>query len=178
MLLSYNELISLVESGVITADINRVNGSSIDITLDSIIRVEAENFGDVDLIKKENIGTLEVDITSTPYRLKPNEFILASSVETFNLPKNISCEYKLKSSMARNGLEHLNAGWCDAGWSNSKLTLELKNMTQRHSLMLTSGMPIGQVVFFKHKAVPCAKSYSVTGQYNHQEKVTGSKGIR
>lgn len=176
-LLSYLELVDLIDAGVINAELSRVNGSSIDITLDSIIRVEGVT-GCVDLAKKENIATIEVDISNMGHSLYPNDFILASSAETFNLPADISCEYKLKSSMARNGLEHLNAGWCDAWWSNSKLTLELKNMTRGHILLLTAGMPIGQMVFYRHAPVPRDNGYAVLGQYNNQTKVTESKGIQ
>jgi dCTP deaminase len=177
-LLSYTELVELVNQDVITADYSRINGSSIDITLDSVIRAEVFwDAGNVDLAKKENIHTHEIQIDEY-YLLEPGEFILASSHEIFNLPNDISCEYKLKSSMARNGLEHLNAGWCDAGWTNSKLTLELKNMTSSHPLILRPGMAIGQIVFFRHKPVPKDKSYAVTGQYNNQSKVQSSKGIR
>lgn len=178
-LLSHTELVELVNQDVITADYSRINGSSIDITLDNVIRIERYDYSvkNIDLFAKENIETEEVEILNY-FLLEPGEFILASSREIFNLPNDISCEYKLKSSMARNGLEHLNAGWCDAGWTNSKLTLELKNMTTSHNLILRPGMAIGQMVFFRHEPVPSDKSYAVTGQYNHQDKVQASKGIR
>lgn len=182
--ISYTELCELVEQGVINAHPSQINGSSIDLTLDPIIRVETfdASLPPIDLSIKQNIVTHELNISilleDCGYILSPDEFILASSVETFNLPHNISAEYKLKSSMARNGLEHLNAGWCDAGWTNSKLTLELKNVTRYHRLLIKAGMPIGQVVFFKHDDVPVDKSYSVRGQYNNQTQVTESKGIR
>ena len=110
-----------------------------------------------------------------PYVLLPGDFILAASVEIFNLPNNISAEYKLKSSMARIGLEHLNAGWCDAGWNRSCLTLELKNMTRHHSIELNYKDPIGQIVFFKHTPVPNDKSYAVRGRYNGDTSVQGVK---
>ncbi|CAB4169270.1 Dcd Deoxycytidine deaminase [uncultured Caudovirales phage] len=182
--ISYSELCELVEAGIINAKPSQINGSSIDLTLDSIIRIESPNTHGkpIDLASKENIITTPINLTYPPYHcgyiLQPNEMILASTSEIFNLPHNISAEYKLKSSMARNGLEHLNAGWCDAGWTNSKLTLELKNVTRHHKLLLTVGMPIGQVIFYKHETVPTDKSYSVRGQYNNQIEVTESKGIR
>ncbi len=179
-LLSYLELVELVECGVITAELSRVNGSSIDITLDDRIRIESEpKFNAVvDLRAKENIETDVILLGEHGYQLVPGEFILASSREFFNLPNNISAEYKLKSSMARNGLEHINAGWCDCGWHGSKLTLELKNMTRKHRLTLKPGMAIGQVVFFRHEPVPREKGYAVRGQYNNQVTVQPSKGIR
>ena len=176
-LLSYNELVNLVGSGVINAKKEQINGSSIDITLDSSVMIEMCGSTHIDLAGKENIQLKKVNIEQG-YILDQNEFILASSAEVFNLPDNISAEYKLKSSMARNGLEHLNAGWCDAGWMGSKLTLELKNMTQYHRLKLTAGMKIGQVVFFKHEPVPKENSYAEIGQYNNQTAVQQSKGIR
>lgn len=187
MLLSYVELVELIEQGVITAPLENINASSIDLTLDDVLLVEREERVLVDLANKESItvgeyNMMEVDEDVDPsllhsYYLHPGEFVLASSREVFNLPNNISAEYKLKSSMARNGLEHLNAGWCDAGWHGSKLTLELKNMTQDHTLILRPGMKIGQVVFFKHTPVPDHASYAVRGRYNNQSGVTAAKGI-
>ncbi|MEY3760178.1 MAG: Cronobacter phage vB CsaP, partial [Pseudomonadota bacterium] len=112
------------------------------------------------------------------YTIRPDEFILASSDEFFNLPNDISCEYKLKSSMARNALDHLNAGWADATWNGSRLTLELKNVSRFHKLIIETGMAIGQMVFFRHAPVPHEQSYAVRGQYNKQQSVTESKGIR
>jgi dCTP deaminase len=178
-LLSYLELVSLVGQGVIDAPIENINSSSIDLTLDRFVMYELDGDRDVvDLASKQNIAMSQFDLDIDDMVLFPGDFILASSAEVFNLPNNISAEYKLKSSMARNGLEHLNAGWCDAGWNGSKLTLELKNMTQNHRLCLTKGMKIGQVVFFRHEPVPVDKSYAARGQYNGQQGVTASKGIR
>jgi deoxycytidine triphosphate deaminase len=105
----------------------------------------------------------------------PGAFILAHSREVFNLPSDISAEYKLKSSMARIGLNHLNAGWCDSFWSGSVLTLELHNTTQNHAIQLRMGDPIGQMVFFRHAPVPEESSYKVRGRYNNDKTVSGIK---
>ena len=181
MLLSYTELCELIEQGVINAPFENVNASSIDITLDDMLLSEALDVNKgifIDLSAKMAITTrAQIAKPEGVCVLSPGHFILASSQETFNLPNNISAEYKLKSSMARNGLEHLNAGWCDAGWKNSKLTLELKNMTQSHHLLLRPGMKIGQMVFFKHAPVPDHASYANKGRYNNQSTTTASKGV-
>jgi dCTP deaminase len=180
-ILSYDELVELVSLGVITADMENINAASIDITLDSTIMVEdyppSSSSAIVNLAKKESITTKRYVMGEYGFTLEPNEFVLASSREVFNLPNNISAEYKLKSSMARNGLEHLNAGWCDAGWNGSKLTLEFKNVTQRHALTLETGMKCGQVVFFRHAPVPDQASYATRGRYNNQTEVTASLGV-
>jgi dCTP deaminase len=179
-ILSHNELIQLVLDGVINANIDRVQGSSIDVTLDSFIRVEDEpKFNAVvDLRGRENIETRETVMDQEfGYQIVPGEFILASIAETLSMPNHLSAEFRLKSSVARNGLEHLNACWIDPGFTG-KLTLELINVTRKHRLTIKPGMPIGQIVFMRHDEVPLWVSYASRGQYNGQDRVTPSKGVR
>lgn len=181
MLLSYNKLIKLVSSNIIDSPIENINGASIDITLGDEIMVENNSQGitsTVDLKSKGSLLMISVNLTEQGYRLSPGEFILASTKETFNLPNDITCEYKLKSSLARSGLQHMLAGWCDPGWNNSKLTLELKNVSRYHHLLIKPGMKIGQMVFFACEAVPEEHSYANKGQYNNQDRVTENKGLR
>ena len=178
MLISHMELVNLVKTGVITADLSNVNGASIDITLSDTILVEDEHGGVVNLKNKGVINTRKQVIGKKGYAMYPGDFILASTVEIFNLPNDIACEYKLKSSLARSGLQHALAGWCDPSWHNSRLTMELTNTTRHHTLMLHKGMKIGQMMFFKCQPVPEEHSYAVKGQYNHQLEVTASKGVR
>jgi deoxycytidine triphosphate deaminase len=112
------------------------------------------------------------------YVLRPREFILGHSREEFNLPDDIAAEYKLKSSLARAGLGHALAGWCDPGWHGSHLTLELFNSLRHHSLILREGMKIGQMVFFRGKPVPSDRGYRARGQYNGDRGAVASKGVR
>lgn len=110
--------------------------------------------------------------------LQPGEFILAQTVEEFYLPNNIAAEFRLKSSVARAGLDQALAVWCDPGWNGSVLTIELRNNTRYHVLVLEAGMKIGQVVFFKGEPVPDEASYAVRGQYNNDKNVTANKGVK
>jgi deoxycytidine triphosphate deaminase len=177
-LLSYNRLVQLVEQGVIT-DVKpeQINSTSIDITLGDTVLFEEkpqlEENGYISLKSRNPLVVMEQH--EGDVFIKPGQFILAQSQQKFYLPNNISAEYKLKSSMARIGLEHLNAGWCDAGWNNSVLTLELKNMTQYHTIMLQKGDLIGQMVFFEHEPVPHERSYATRGRYNGDATVSGVK---
>lgn len=160
-------------------DFNQINSASIDIRLGKFILKEippefAGTILDFRARDKMNTQRLELD-DEEGFILRPGEFILAESAEIFNLPYYLSCEYKLKSSMARIGLEHLNAGWCDAGWHGSVLTLELKNLTNFHSIRIRPGDAIGQMVFFEHEPVPHDKSYAARGRYNHDATVNGIK---
>lgn len=179
MLISYEGLVELVDEGVITVkDRGAINGASIDVHLGRGILEEkhVHMFTPVNLAKRESVGWRETNLPPEgTFILRPEDFILAHTEEVFNLPDNISAEFSLKSSLARNGLEHLLAGWIDPGFNSSVLTLELKNATRRHALVITAGMPIGQVKFFKHDTVPSDKSYRARGRYNGDNSVTNIK---
>lgn len=179
-LLSYSTLLGLVEEGVINAPVEHISGASIDITIGEDIMIERpmSQWPTIDLKAKQSLELRRHRIQETGFRLYPGQFILATSQETFNLPNDVAAEYKLKSSLARSGLQHMLAGWCDPGWNNSKLTLELKNVTQNHILLIKPGMKIGQMVFWECEPVPDEHSYATKGQYNGQETVTANKGVR
>jgi dCTP deaminase len=193
--MSHNELISRVVRQKVLAtrrvdgngemhfdeiDFNLVNSASIDIRLGRNVMVErAPRTGEnsiLDFRRRDKMVMKRVEIDEDKgYILYPGEFILAESHEIFFLPNTISCEYKLKSSMARIALEHLNAGWADAGWNGSVLTLEFKNMSRYHSIKLRPMDAIGQMVFFSHEAVPEDRSYAVRGRYNKDTTVSDIK---
>lgn len=175
MLLSYNELSALVRDGVIEGAVEAaINAASIDIHLGNRIMVEEciPEGTVVDYTSRGRPRMVELLLDEDGYVLEPGEFILAQSREVFHLPRHISAEYKLKSSMARIGLEHMNAGWCDAGWHGSVLTLEFKNMLRYHSIRICPGDAIGQMVFFAHTQVPERASYAARGRYNNDRTVT------
>ena len=177
-LLSYNELVELVESGVINAPIENINAASIDLTLCRTIMIESTDRNIVDLAVKENLDLVKLEMGEEGYIVDPGEFFLASTIEWFDLSKrdDVSAEYKLKSSMARNGLSHLLAGFADSGWSGN-LTLEFHNVSNQ-PLLIRPGMKCGQMLFFRHAPVPQHASYATKGQYCNQRGVTASKGIR
>lgn len=174
-LLSATELQSMIEDGVIQGvQDGAVNAASIDLHLAPLMLTESfiphEDLLDLSLRE----GPAMVPHTGTTI-LHPGDFCLGSSVEVFNLPDDISGMFLLKSSLARAGLEHSQAGWCDAGWHGSALTLELRNNLKRHSMILTAGMAIGQIVLFRHTSVPKEFSYATKGRYNGDKAVKGIK---
>lgn len=173
-LLSYTELCELVERGVITdVDPKAINAASIDVRLGNDIVVEEycdHRVRPVDIHKREVFPSNKLTISSH-YDMQPGEFILAHTMETFNLPNNICAEFKLKSSGARTGLENALATWCDAGWHGSTLTLELKNLLRYSALRLTPGMYIGQMLFYRVTEVPQERSYATIGRYNNDVSV-------
>lgn len=183
MILTYNHLYKLVyEDGVVSAALDNINGASIDITLGNHFKFEKVPVASrpvVRLFDKESIQYREAFVPDGEVIYIPaGTKFLAETKEVFNLPPNTCCKYIAKSSMARNFLDHYNAGWCDPTWHASTLTLELHNHCQYTTLALKPGMKIGQMVFWAGAHVPDEKSYKVKGQYNNQSQAQGSKGIK
>lgn len=148
---------------------DQLNPASYDLLLGDLIMVEAV---ETPTMQPLNIG----DRTETnPFWLKPGEFILAQTKELFNIPDDVAAQFVLKSSRAREGIEHLLAGFADPGFHGSVLTLELQNARKLHSVPLWPGMKIGQCVFYGLSSKP-EVSYAVKGHYNKDETVTASKG--
>ena len=176
MLLSYNEIVKLLDNGVVeNFDPAAINGASLDVHLGHTVLLELEPADwwtktALDYAARDAINTLPLDLRRTPNSsvlLRPGAFALAHTREVFNLPPDIAIEYKLKSSMARMALDHLNAGWGDPRWHGSALTLEFKNQAQYHSMLLRMGDPVGQIVFFRCEPVPEERSYAARGRYNN-----------
>lgn len=109
-----------------------------------------------------------------PYQWSPGQFLLAPTMEMFNMPDTVAGEFRLKSSRAREGADQALAVWLDPGWHGSALTLELRNNRQLHWLPLWPGMKIGQIVF--HPCELPRRSYRETGRYNGDTTVQESRG--
>jgi dCTP deaminase len=109
-----------------------------------------------------------------PFMLQPHEFVLAETMEEFSFPDCVAGQLALKSSRAREGIEHLLAGYIDPGYKG-RLTLELQNARSMHAVPLWPGMRIAQIVFHRMSMLP-GKSYSVTGRYQGDTAVQASKG--
>jgi dCTP deaminase len=109
-----------------------------------------------------------------PYWMSPGDRLLVASLEKFCLPPFVCAQFKLKSSRGREWYGHQLAGFCDPGWCHSCLTMELTN-DDLAPLPIFPGLRIGQLVFSLTLATP-DRDYSVTGRYNGDKAVSGSKG--
>lgn len=146
-----------------------LNPCSLDLTLGDRLLVELPEHRDL------VIRSISDRTQGDPYWLEPGEFCLAQTQEVFNLPSHVAGQFVLKSSRAREGLTHLMAGFADAGFNNSVLTLELHNARRYHPVALWPGMKIGQMVFHSLASVP-ERDYSITGRYNGHLSVQASLG--
>jgi len=165
MILSDQDIRELCLQGLVDPfDEELINPASLDVRLGTRLLIEAAQSPELVPYTMEE-----------PYLLVPGQFVLAETLEIFNLPDSICANFALKSSRAREGLSHALAGFADPGWHGSRLTLELHNIRQLHSVSIWPGMKIGQAIFHKLTQPPL-KSYAVTGRYNNDLKVMGSKG--
>lgn len=178
-LLSAPRLHQLIEEGVITALHDNVNSASIDVRIgDKILLEEAPIPGvyhpPVDINAKQSPSFVEVTIPEEGLIIEPGQAFLAHTIEFFNLPNTISAQFILRSSMGRCFLNHMMAGFADAGWGGSQLTMEFVNQTRYHRLLIKPGMRVGQMLFFEHEDCGEENSYSVRGNYNNQIGVTAA----
>jgi dCTP deaminase len=174
---------NLCEAGLVTPfDPALVNPASLDVRLGEMILIESAQDGWAPLC-------IAGHSEANPWPLRPGHFILAETMEVFNMPACIAGQFMLKSSRAREGLQaggdndlpperglqHLLAGWLDPGWHGSRLTMELTNVRQLHPIALWPGMKIGQIMFLRTAAQPL-RSYAETGRYNNDPIVQASRG--
>ena len=153
---------------IIPFDAALVNPASLDVRLGDTLLIESAEGPELAPYP------LHQHTQENPYLLRPGQFVLAHTIETFNLPDNIAAQFMLKSSRAREGIEHLLAGYADPGF-HGVMTLELVNSRQLHPVALWPGMKIGQMVFHQMAGIP-QRSYAVTGRYNGDATVQGSRG--
>ena len=144
-----------------------LNPASLDLRLGDYLMVESIYSPELVRI---NISEKTAD---DPFQLQPGEFVLAETREVFNFPDDLCAQFVLKSSRGREGYNNVLAGFCDPGWSGSRLTMELKNERLHHPLPLFPGLKIGQLVFSEMAETP-VNSYAETGHYNNHLTVMPS----
>ena len=109
-------------------------------------------------------------ITTDTYLILPGQFVLATTMEYFELPDGLTAFVEGRSSLGRMGLFIQNAGWVDPGFKG-EITLELFN-ANRCAIELKAGRRVGQLVFAQmddHALNP------YNGKYQGQKGATGSR---
>lgn len=161
---------TLCLAGMVTPfDPEMLNPASLDIRLGDTLLIESAQ-------SEELVPyPLHEHSENNPYLLLPGQFALADSFEMFNMPDNVECVFKLKSSRAREGLDHALAGFGDPGWHGSRLTMEFTNNRQLWPVKQWPRKRVGQLKFTWLSSKP-RRSYRETGRYNGDVTVQGSKG--
>ncbi len=145
----------------------QIQPASVDVRLGNTFSVVDDTpSGIITLSSKINYKT----ITADRYLILPGQFVLATTMESFELPDDLTAFVEGRSSLGRMGLFIQNAGWVDPGF-RGEITLELFN-ANRCEIELQSGRRVGQLVFAKMDS-PAEKPYS--GKYQGQKGATGSR---
>lgn len=145
----------------------QIQPASVDIRLGNTFSITEDSSTGVITMEREILyRTIQTDT----YILLPGQFILATTMEYFELPDNLTAFVEGRSSLGRMGLFIQNAGWVDPGFKG-EITLELFN-ANRCAIELKAGRRVGQLVFAKMDE-PAEHPYR--GKYQNQRGATGSK---
>ena len=177
MLLVDWQIRQYIETGVFRVDPYDpalVQPNSLDLRLGNNFIVYQPAETPIDPYDRDSILQHTRTVVADRIVIRPNDFILARTVECIHLPRTIVADLKGKSSLARLGIEvHQTAGWIDAGFFGT-ITLELKNANVR-PVTLYAGMPIGQIAFNETEPVELAYNQRPTAKYNGQIAATPSR---
>lgn len=160
------ELLSSGELGIDPIEDIQIQPASVDIRLGSSFSVVKSGTN----ILKMDTPVEYHDIESETFLLLPKQFVLATTIEYFRLPDNLTAFVEGRSSIGRLGLFIQNAGWVDPGFEG-EITLELFNASD-HAIELCAGRRVGQLVFAK---MDCAAENPYRGKYQGQRNATGSR---
>lgn len=170
MILSDKTLIKMLKEHTLVVEslkMEQIQPASIDIRIGNTYSVvEDSSSGIIDLDDE----IMYKQITAEKYILLPGQFVLATTMEYFELPDNLTAFVEGRSSLGRMGLFIQNAGWVDPGFKG-EITLELFN-ANRCAIELSAGRRVGQLVFAQldDKALNPYR-----GKYQGQRGATGSK---
>lgn len=157
----------VIDDGHGLPDVAQIQPASFDIRIGNTFCVSDEMpDGVVSLDTKIKYRT----ITAERYMLLPGQFVLATTMEYFKLPNNLTAFVEGRSSIGRLGLFIQNAGWVDPGFEG-EITLEMYNAS-RFAIELTAGSRVGQLVFAK---MGKESRYPYNGKYQGQRGATGSR---
>ena len=170
MILSDKTILKMLENKSLTitpVEKEQIQPASVDVRLGNTFSI----------VEDMSRGILSLDneivyktITADTYVLLPGQFVLASTMEYFELPDNLTAFVEGRSSLGRIGLFIQNAGWVDPGF-RGEITLELFN-ANRCAIELKAGRRVGQLVFAQLDDT-ALNPYS--GKYQGQRGATGSR---
>ena len=170
MILSDKTIQKLLDDGSLSIaplEAAQIQPASVDIRLGNTFSIVEDTPGGVISLSRE---IAYKTIRAETYLLLPGQFVLATTMEYFKLPDNMTAFVEGRSSVGRLGLFVQNAGWVDPGFEG-EITLELYN-ANRCAIELQSGRRVGQLVFAQldeHAQNP------YRGKYQGQTGATGSR---
>jgi len=145
----------------------QIQPASVDVRLGNTFSIIEDSPGGIITLQNEiRYKTIKTE----KYLLLPGQFVLATTLEFFSLPNNLTAFVEGRSSLGRMGLFIQNAGWVDPGFEG-EITLELFN-ANRCAIELQSGRRVGQLVFAQMDNTALNPYH---GKYQGQKGATGSR---
>lgn len=126
----------------------------------------------IDLTLNSELLTIHgksIDLSHGSYKLKPQEFLLGSTIEKVSMPHDLCGHIDGKSSIGRLGVFIENSGFVDSGF-NGNITLEIFNASDKE-FELRYGMPVCQILF-QTLTSPVMKPYGTRD--NHYQGSNGT----
>lgn len=172
MILSDKTIMDMIQKGALEISPlmeDQIQPASVDVRLgDTFSIVEDSPSGIITLENEIKYKTIQTDT----YILLPGQFVLATTMEYFSLPDNLTAFVEGRSSLGRMGLFIQNAGWVDPGFKG-EITLELFN-ANRCAIELKAGRRVGQLVFAQ---MDQNALHPYSGKYQGQRGATGSRAF-
>ena len=120
----------------------------------------------------KRLDGVDIDLTQSSYKLKPNEFLLGSTMERVHVPFDLTARVDGKSSLGRLGIMiHSTAGMIDAGFTGD-ITLEIKNISDK-PFELVHGDTVCQILF-ETLTTPVDRPYGTDGLGSHYQHSNGT----
>lgn len=123
----------------------------------------------VDLDSDEEVGFNKIDLSEEGFILQPGQFILGTTYEKFQVPRDIVCHLEGRSTVARIGLAiHCTSGIIDGNFEEARtVVLEMKNEGP-FSIILRYRAPLAMLSFSQLTSEITQNSQS---QYRGQDGV-------
>ena len=186
MLLNGQEIEDFIDDGHIkNADKKCVKAGSLDLRMGSHIKMLKTSKNAINLGRGEVPEVpefYEFDAydkgANGEFAVIPGACFLASSIEEFYLPDWVCTDMCLRSTVGRSFLNHMNAGWGDAGFTGSNYTSGFYNVSP-NTLILRPGMRLTQMQFYRIHPIVDRLNYSKEGKgrYNNEKGTIGNKGV-
>lgn len=137
---------------------DQLQGASYDLSIGASVHVFSDSVQTISLNDESALNQIyyEVDLSSTPFLLKPNQYILVTLQEALCVPSDLVAHIRPRTRFTRLGIK-ISPQHCNPGYEGI-LQLGLHNVSP-NTIRIPSGIRVAQVVF-ETMSQPCDKPYS------------------